>query len=99
MEGSLNYYMSYFWGIFIPFGGLIFWPIIRLLKGANDKRSKRLRWQFLIHIILVGASFAVVYYYWLVGNRDWLHALILPHGLGMASLIIAVVILLAGHNE
>ena len=93
MENSISYFLS----VISLYGGLIFWPVFRIWKGVAYKITKWLKWQFIIHIFLVGAGLYLVHYYKSIGNRDWWMAMMIPQGLGMLSFISAVLILLIGH--
>jgi len=83
--------------VLILFGGLIMWPWMRKVLGVDDRRVKWLKTLFFTHIVLLVASFALVYYSYLT-SPDWLHSLILPYFIGALSLIVSFILLVAGKS-
>ena len=76
------------------FGGLLFWPFLRLVMNPADNRRKSLKTIFFTHIILLIISFALIYFSWVNGNQDWLHSLILPYSIGFLSVGASIFVIL-----
>ena len=97
MEDSIKYIASYLLAGATLFSGLFFWPLFRRWLILGDPRILWLRTVFFGHIILLLASFGLVYFYWASGNRDWLHSLLFPYAVGALSVVASLVVLFVGN--
>jgi hypothetical protein len=95
----LHNILSYFIAPAVVFGGLLFWPLLRRRLAPGDRRLTSLKRILQGHLLLVPAGFGFVLYSMASGNRDWLHTLVLPYGLGIISILASLVMLLLGSGR
>ena len=81
------------------YGGLVFWPWLRLRGGVSPRCLRTLRLIFVLHLFLHFASLVLVAYCHKVSAEDWPKCLLATYLVGIISAFASMIVIVTDTGE